>query len=135
MDIFLGRPGGLHDGLVIAVLLDAESGHRFSGGGYAVHDPLGPAILDADDDDGRDVGVGTRADQRAKVQIQILSELQSAVGMRQRHGRGDIVGDGFTGRVREVIDREDDDMIANAHASILAAISLKRCIAEVLRHW
>ena len=59
------------------------------------------------------------------MQIEVGAELQPAIGMRNGHRALDVVGDGFAGRVGKIIQRQDDDMIANAHASVLATISQK----------
>jgi len=69
-----------HDGLVVAVALDAEAGDRLAGGLDAVDDLLRPPILDADHHHRRHVRIGARADQRAEVQLQVRAELQPSVG-------------------------------------------------------
>src|SRR5256885_2027857 len=83
---------------------DAEAGDRLAGLGDAVDHPLGPAILDADDDDGSHIGVGAGADQCTEVQIQIGAELQPPVGMRQRQGALDVVGHGLAGGIRQIVE-------------------------------
>jgi hypothetical protein len=81
---FLGDIGGFCDGGDIAMALDAEADHRFASPGDAVDDALGPAILDADDDDGGDVRVRAGADQGAEMDLEVLAELQTAIGVRDR---------------------------------------------------
>src|SRR5690606_39597076 len=116
----LGLARCAHDGVEVAVQFDAEAGHGLAGGCNAIDDALGPAFFDADDDDGRDVGVAARADQGAEMQFQIFAELQAAVGVRQGHGALDVVGDGFGGCVGDVIHGQDDDVVAHAYAPIIA---------------
>ena len=117
---FLGVARRLGDRRDVAVALDAEAGHRLAGLGDAVDDALGPAVLDADHDDGRDIGIGAGADQGAEVQLEILAELQPAIGMRDRQRALDVVGDRLAGRVGEVVERQDDDVVAHADAAVLA---------------
>ena len=121
VDEFLGlaRCGG-HGGDV-AVALDPEAGDRLPGLRDAVDDALRPARLDADDDAGGDVRVGAGADHRAEVQVEVGAELQAPVGVRQRDRALDVVGDGLAGGVRDVVDRQDGDIVADAHAAVLAA--------------
>ena len=75
------------------------------------------------DDDRGDVGIGARADQRAEMQVEIGAELQPPVRMRDRHRALDVVRDSLARRVRQVVDRQDDDVIAHADAAVLAAVS------------
>src|SRR5690606_17616204 len=112
--------------VVVAVQFYAESGHGLAGGGNGVHHALGPAFFDADDHDCRDVRVAAGTDQRAEMQFQVFAELQAAVGMRQGHRALDVVGDGFGGRVGNVVDRQDDDVVAHTDASVVAAIPHER---------
>jgi hypothetical protein len=108
---------------VVAVQLDAEADHRLAGGGDAVDDLLRPAVLDADDDHRRHVRVAAGADQRAEVQVQVGAELQPAIGVRDRHRALDVVGHGLGGRVGQVVQRQDDDVVAHADAAVLAAVA------------
>jgi len=55
--------------------LDPETGDGLTGRANAVDDLLRPKRLDADNDAGGDIGVGTGADHGAKVQVEILAEL------------------------------------------------------------
>jgi hypothetical protein len=126
---FLGLARGIHDGLQIAVLLDGKAGHRLAGCRNAVDDLLRPAGLDADDDAGRDIGIGAGADHGAEMQIEILAELQPAIGMRQGHGALDVVADRFAGGVGNVVKRQNDDMIADADAAVFAPVGMNCCVA------
>ncbi len=116
----LRRP---HDRVVVAVALDAEADHRLAGRGDAVDDLLGPAVLDADDDHGGDVRVAAGADQGAEVELEVGAELQPAVGMRDRQRALDVVRDRLGGGVRQVVERQDDDVIAHADAAVLAPVA------------
>jgi len=105
------------------VAFDAEADHRLAGGGDAVDHFFGPTVFNADHHHGRDVGVAARAYQRAKVQLQVGAELQAAVGVRNRHAALDVVGHGLRRSVGQVVQRQDDDVVAHADAAVLAAIA------------
>ena len=124
MNEVLGSPAGIHDGLQIAVLLDREADHRLAGCRDAVHHLLGPARFDADDNACGDVRVGTRADDGPEMQLEIFAELEAAIGMRNGHRALDVVGHGLAGRVRDVVQRQDDDMIAHTHPAIFTPIGI-----------
>ena len=89
-----------HDGVVIAVLLDAETNHGLTRFGNAIDDTLGPAFFDADHDDGSDIRIRAAADEGTEMQIQIGAELQAAIRMRNRHDTFDIVCDRLGRRIR-----------------------------------
>ena len=97
--------------------------HRLAGRGDAVDDLLRPAVLDADHDDRGDVRVAAGADQRAEVQVEVGAELQPAVRMRDRQRALDVVRDRLGGGVRQVVDRQDDDVVAHADAAVLAPVA------------
>ena len=80
--------------------LDAETDHRLAGLGDAIDHASGPAVLDADHDDGGDVRIRADADQGAEKQIEVLAELQPAIGVGNRHRALDVVGDRFARGVR-----------------------------------
>ena len=80
-------------------------------------------LLDADHDDRGDVRIAARADQRAEVQVEVGAELQPAVRMRNRQRALDVVRDRFGRGVGQVVDRQDDDVVAHADAAVLAAIT------------
>ena len=129
----LGLARGAHDGVVLAVQLDAEARHRLAGLGDAVDDALRPQFLDADDDDRGDVGIRAGADEGAEVQVEVGAELQPAVGMRQGHGALDVVRDGFGRGIGEVVKRQDDDMIAHADASVFPPVTPESRFAQIDR--
>ena len=64
----------------------------------------------------------TGADDGAEVQVEIFTELQAAVSVRDRHGSLDVVGDGFTCGVGDIVYRKNNDVIAHADAAVFAAI-------------
>src|SRR5207253_8820315 len=119
------------DGLVIAVALDAETEYRLAGLPDALDYPFGPAFLDTDHDRCGDIGIGAGADQRAEVKLEVGAELQPAVGMRQRERALDAVLHGLRRGVREVVDRQDDDMVAHADAAVFAAVAPEACLGQV----
>ena len=110
---------------MIAVQLDAEAGDGLAGRRDAVDDALGPTFLDADDDHRRDIGIGAGANQRPEMQVEIGAKLQPSVGVRYRQRSLDVVGDGVGGGIRQVVDRQDDDVIAHADAAVVATVTVK----------
>ena len=114
---------------MVAVQLDAEALHRLACRRNAVDDLLRPLILDADDDDGRDIRIAARPDQRAEMQVEVGAELQPAVRMGNRQRSLDVMGDRLGGCVGKIIDRQDDHVIAHADTAVLASITV-----ECLRH-
>src|SRR5690606_23605981 len=50
------------------------------------------------------------------------------IRVRQGHGALDIVGNGFASRVGNVVDGQDDDVVAHADASVVAAIPHERSV-------
>src|SRR6185437_958893 len=121
LHVVLGDARGLRDRHDVAGAFDAEAGHRLAGLGDAVGDDLGPAILDADHHAGRDVRVRAGADDGAEERLEVLAELQAPVGVRDRERALDVVGDRLAGRVGEVVERQDEDVIAHADAAVLPA--------------
>src|SRR5690606_24497454 len=119
MHEFLGLARGAHDGVVVAVQFDAEAGHGLAGGGNAVDHALGPAFFDADDDHGGHVGVAAGADQGAEVQFEVFAELQPAIRVGQGQSALDVVGDGFGGSIRDIVHRQDDDVVAHADPPVV----------------
>jgi hypothetical protein len=86
-------------------------------------------ILDADDDNGRDVRIAAGADKRAKMQVEVGTELQPPVRMGNRQRPLDVMDDRLGRRVGKIGDRQDDHVIAHADAAVLASITVER-----LRH-
>ncbi len=82
-------------------------------------------VLDADHDDRGNVRVGAGSDQRAEVQVEVGAELQPSVRMRDRERTLDVVRDRFARRVRQVVDRQQDHVVADADAAVLAAVTLE----------
>ena len=62
-----------------------------------------------------------------KKQLEVLAELQPAVGVRERHRPLDVVRHRLAGGVRQVVERQDDDMVADADPSVLAADTHGSC--------
>src|SRR3989442_44814 len=117
----------------MAVAFEAEPESRLAGVLDALSHAGGPAFLDADHDPCGDVGIGAGADQRAEVKTEAGAELQPAVGMRQRERALDAVLHRLRRGVREVVDRQDDDMVAHADAAIFAAVAPEACFGQVHR--
>src|SRR5215831_9472336 len=126
----LGLVGGLGHGGDITVALDAEADHGLAGFGNAVDHALGPAVLDADDDDGSHVRVGPGADQGPEEKVEVGAELQPAIGVRQRQCTLDVVGYRLAGGIGKIIERQDDHVVAHAHATVLASPAAKAQVAS-----
>ena len=88
-------------------------------------------VLDADHDDGGDVRVRAGADQRAEVQVEVGAELQPPVGMRNRQRALDVVRHRLGGGVRQVVHRQDDDVVAHADAAVLAPVAPECRFAQI----
>ena len=80
-------------------------------------------FLNPDNHHGRHIGVATSANQGTEVQVKIRAELQSPVGVRQGHGAFDVVGHCFASGVGNVVNGQDDDVVANTDATVFAPIS------------
>ena len=100
--------------------LNAEADNRLAGGGDAIDHDLGPAILDTDDDHRRDIRVRPRADQGPEMQVEILAELQATIGMGNGENALDIAGNRLASRVREIIERQHQHVVAHADTAVLA---------------
>jgi hypothetical protein len=59
------------------------------------------------------------------MQVQVGTELQSAIRVWNREDALDVVGNRFGSGIGQVIDRQDENMVANTDAAVLAAIALE----------
>jgi hypothetical protein len=57
------------------------------------------------------------------VEVEIGAELQPAIRVRQGHHPLDVVGHSLAGGVGDVVDRQDDDVVADADAAVLAPVA------------
>src|SRR6266480_2895833 len=131
LHVILRRLGGAADSLHVAVAFDAEGGDRFPRRGDAVGDPFCPAVLDADHHDCGDVGIGTGADQRLEMQVEIRAELQPPVRMRNRERSLDVARHGFARGVGEIVDGQDKDVVSYADATAVAFVSPECRFAQI----
>ena len=125
LNVFLRDAAAFHDNLMFTVPFQGKPLDRFSGFGNSVNDSAGPAHLNSDHDDRGDVRVAARADQRPEVQVEISAKLQTAIMMRQGDGAFHIVGDFLTGGIRQIVERQDYDMIADTDPAVFAAITVE----------
>ena len=109
--------------LMIPVAFDGEALHPLARGGDAFHHPARPAGLDADDDHRGDVRVAAGADEGAEVELQILPELKTPVVVGKRQHALDVVGHGLASGVRQIIEGQGDDVVADADPVVLAAVA------------
>ena len=120
----LHRLPGCHlDGLQVAVPFDGEARHRLAGLGDLIDHALRPHRLDADDDRRRNVRIAADAGKRAEGQIEVFAELQAAIGMRQRHRALDQRRDAGGCGVRDIVNRQDDHVVAHTPAAVSTAIA------------
>ena len=75
-------------------------------------------------------GIGAGADQCAEEELEVLAELQPPIGVGQRHRALDVVGDRFGGRIGEIVERQDDDVVAHADAAVLAPPARKFIVPD-----
>src|SRR6266704_1154170 len=59
------------------------------------------------------------------MEFEVFSKLQPAIGMRQGQSPFDIVRHSFGGGVGEVVEGQNDHVIADAYAAVLAAKTVK----------
>jgi hypothetical protein len=59
------------------------------------------------------------------MQLEVLAELQAAIGMRDRQRALDVVGHRLAGRVGDIVHRQDEDVVAHADPAVLAPVALK----------
>jgi hypothetical protein len=121
----LGFAGSSGNGVDVALAFDGEAGYRFAGLGDSFDDSAGPTGLDADDDASGHVGIAAGSDQRAEMQLEVFSKLQTSIGVWKRERAFYIVADGLRAGVRQIVERENDYVIANADSPILTPIAEK----------
>src|SRR5260370_10747767 len=113
----LSRRGS--DGADIAVLFYRKTRDRFAGFSDAFDDLIGPSRLDADHDAGGHIWIGACSDQSAEVQLEIFSKLEPTIRVRQRQGSFDVLGHRLAVSAGPIVERKNDDVIADAHAAVL----------------
>ena len=64
------------------------------------------------------------------MQFKVLAELQPAVMVRQGESALDVIGNGFTGSVRKIIERQNDNVIADADPAVFPSVSMETKIAH-----
>src|SRR5262249_20204066 len=110
--------GGHFDRSEVPMPFYAETSHRFARLCDLFGDAFGPFGLDADDYGSTDVRVAANTRKRPESQLKILAELQSAISVRQSHGPLYERGHAFSGGIGNVIDRQDNHVIANTKTAI-----------------
>ena len=125
LHVLFGLARGVGHHLDLAVAFDGEALDRLAGLGDAVDHAAGPLRLDADDDDGGDVGIAAGADQGAEVQLQVFTELQAPIVVRQGQAALDVVRHLLAGGIGKVVQGQDDHVIADADPAVLAAVAEK----------
>ena len=60
-----------------------------------------------------------------KKSFEILAELQPTVGVRHGERALDVVGDRLAGGVRQIVERQDQHVVAHADAAVLAPPALE----------
>jgi hypothetical protein len=117
------RPvGSLGNRPNIAFALDGEASDRLAGSGDAFGNSLCPTRLDPNHHGSSHIGIASSPCHRPKEQFQILSKLQAPVTVRQSHGALNVVGHGLARGIRDIVNGEDNDMVANADPSVLSTV-------------
>ena len=119
---------------MVAVAFNTKANNRLASLGNAVNNALGPAVFNTDHHDSRHVGVAACADQGLEVQIKVRTELQTAIRVGDGHGAFDGSGNRFGCSVGEVIQGQDDDVVANTDATIVTAITPEGGVFINYRH-
>src|SRR5690606_16110389 len=81
-----------------------------------------------------DVGVRPGADQGAEVQIEVGTELQPPVRVRQRERALDVVLHRLAGGIGQIVDGQDHHVVAHADAPVFPTIAPERCFGEIHRY-
>jgi hypothetical protein len=59
------------------------------------------------------------------MQLQVFAKLQTSVGVRKSQHPFNIIRDGFSAGVGQIVERENDNMIAYADSTVLTPIAKK----------
>ncbi len=121
MDILFGLGARRSDGFKISNLFDRKSCYRLARLGDAVGNHFGPSRLNTDHDDSGNIGIGACANDGAEMQLQICAKLKPPIGMRDCQSSLDVVGNSLTGCIRDVINRQNEHVVSDADAIVLAA--------------
>jgi len=70
-----------------------------------------------------------------KCQVKIFAKLQAAIGVRQGQGALDVVAHCFAGGVGQVVQGQDNNMVADTYAAIFAAIAHKSLLHRITTSW
>jgi hypothetical protein len=65
------------------------------------------------------------------MQVEVGAELEAAVRVRQGHAALDIVRDSFRRGIGEVVNRQDNDMVAYSNATIRSPVTPKSLFTEI----
>ncbi len=84
---------------------------------------LRPASLNANHDYGGNVWIAAGADHGAEEQFEVLAELQAAIGVGNRKRALDVVRHGFARGIGDVVNRQNDHVIAHCNAAVFAPVS------------
>src|SRR5262245_26488078 len=117
------------------MFFDGKAGDGLAGCRDAVDNPTRPGRLDTDDHARCHVGVRPRTDERAEEQLEILTELQPAVGMRKRQRALDVVRDRLACGIRKVVERKNDYMITNADPPVFPPVPIEIVASHVTTFW
>src|SRR5207302_516769 len=101
---------------------DGESSNGLSGFGDSIDDLLRPNRFDSDDHARRDIRILSGSDQRIEMKLEVFTELQASIWMRQRHRTLNMAGDSLASGVRQIVQRKNDNIIAAADAAVLSLI-------------
>ena len=122
LQVILGRPACRCYRCNVTGSFNREAGYRLSGFPDPCHDPIGPARLDANHNASGHIWIRAGADERPEEQLQILTELQPSVGVRQSERAFDIVLHRLDCRIRQIVKRQDHEMIPDPHSAVLTAV-------------
>src|SRR5882672_4520636 len=96
-----------------------------------IEDGWAKRVADADHHHRGDIGIGPGADQRLEMQLEVSAELQPPIGMRNRERSLDVVRHRFTCGVGEIVDGQDEDVVAHADATVVALVSLECRLTQI----
>src|SRR5262249_39697569 len=71
------------------------------------------------------VRIAARSNKRVEVKLKVFAKLQTSVWVRERHRTLNMTRNCLTRGVRQIIEREDHNVISAANAAVFSSISQK----------
>ena len=108
---------------MVAMAFNAKANDGLASRCNAFHYFGGPAVFNTDDHHSCHVRVAASANQSTEVQVQVGTKLQTAIRVRYRHAALDVVRHRLSGSVRQVVQRQNNHVVANTNAPVFTAVA------------